>query len=303
VAASWPLVPTAGGSGEERIVGQFVPADLRPHVLGNVSVKGTASSSEEGGELILDGLLIEGKLTVLKDNLGRLRVSHTTLVPSKGGLATSTDNPAYNHSLEIVISHSLSGPIGLSGAVPALSMADSLIDGLGGSAVTAPGAAAALERCTVIGGVEVRSLEANNCVFTAPVIAIRRQIGCVRFSFVPDGSKVPRRYRCQPDLEIDEQIEAAEKNQQGSLTQTEEDEIRSWVISWLAPGFTSLRYGDPAYGQLDWRGPAQIHEGADDGAEMGVFHDLLQPQRQANLRASLDEYLRAGLQAGIIYVS
>ena len=29
-----------------------------------------------------------------------------------------------------------------------------------------------------------------------------KQSGCVRFSYVPPGSLTPRRYRCQPDLEI-----------------------------------------------------------------------------------------------------
>jgi len=36
---------------------------------------------------------------------------------------------------------------------------------------------------------------------------------------------------------------------------------------------------------------------------MGAFHDLFQPQRTANLRGSLQEYLRFGLQAGIFFAS
>jgi hypothetical protein len=36
---------------------------------------------------------------------------------------------------------------------------------------------------------------------------------------------------------------------------------------------------------------------------MGAFHHLFQPQRETNLRVRLDEYLRAGLQAGIFYES
>jgi hypothetical protein len=36
---------------------------------------------------------------------------------------------------------------------------------------------------------------------------------------------------------------------------------------------------------------------------MGVFHDLYQPQRSANLRARLDDYTPAGMKAGIIYAS
>ena len=36
---------------------------------------------------------------------------------------------------------------------------------------------------------------------------------------------------------------------------------------------------------------------------MGAFHDLLQAQRETNLRVRLNEYLRFGLDAGIVYAS
>jgi hypothetical protein len=36
---------------------------------------------------------------------------------------------------------------------------------------------------------------------------------------------------------------------------------------------------------------------------MGVFHDLFQPQREANLRARLDEFTPAGMDAGIIFAT
>jgi hypothetical protein len=48
--------------------------------------------------------------------------------------------------------------------------------------------------------------------------------------------------------------------------------------------------------------PVQIRTGAEDGSEMGVFCHLKQPQREANLRDALNEYLRSGLEAGILYV-
>jgi hypothetical protein len=34
---------------------------------------------------------------------------------------------------------------------------------------------------------------------------------------------------------------------------------------------------------------------------MGAFQRLHAPQREANLRMRLDEYLRAGLEAGVFY--
>ena len=42
---------------------------------------------------------------------------------------------------------------------------------------------------------------------------------------------------------------------------------------------------------------------AHDESEMGVMHDLYQPQRETNVRIRLDEYLRFGLKAGIFYAS
>jgi hypothetical protein len=97
----------------------------------------------------------------------------------------------------------------------------------------------------------------------------------VRFSFVPTGSLVPKRFRCIPD---DKHPDAV-------------------------PRFTSLRYGDPGYAQLRSTTDAGIREGASDEGEMGVMHPLYQPQREANVRIRLDEYLRFGLHAGIFYVT
>jgi hypothetical protein len=36
---------------------------------------------------------------------------------------------------------------------------------------------------------------------------------------------------------------------------------------------------------------------------MGAFNHLMQPQREANLRLRLEEYLPFGLEAGLIYVT
>jgi hypothetical protein len=49
--------------------------------------------------------------------------------------------------------------------------------------------------------------------------------------------------------------------------------------------------------------PEEITRGADDESEMGVFHDLFQPQRAANLRARLDEFTPAGTDARIIFAT
>ncbi|MBD2080943.1 hypothetical protein [Leptolyngbya sp. FACHB-17] len=75
------------------------------------------------------------------------------------------------------------------------------------------------------------------------------------------------------------------------------------LIEQLQPTFTSTRYGDPGYAQLNQNCAIEIRTGAEDGAEIGVFNNLKQPQRQANLQANLEEYLRFGLEAGIVYIT
>lgn len=68
------------------------------------------------------------------------------------------------------------------------------------------------------------------------------------------------------------------------------------------PAFTSLRYGQPGYCQLG-AGNQALCRGAEDGAEIGVFHDLYQPQRAAALRDVVAEYLPMSLHAGVYYLN
>jgi hypothetical protein len=109
----------------------------------------------------------------------------------------------------------------------------------------------------------------------APVLVQRRQEGCVRFCYVPPDAITPRRFHCVPD-------DAAPS---------------------ALPLFTSLRYGDPGYAQLRRTTSLAIRAGGDNDSEIGVLNALFQPQREANLRLRLDEYLRFGLHAGLFFAS
>jgi hypothetical protein len=174
-------------------------------------------------------------------------------------------------------------------------------------ATSAPGPPATLLRTTIFGLVFVQQLPlASEVIFTSVVQSMRRQGGCVRFSFVPDGSETPRRYRCQPDSEIQTETEAAEQAAAAndtSLSNADRDAIRADVLGWLQPSFTDLHYGLPGYGQLALSCPQQILTGAEDGSEMGAFSFLKQPQRVTSLRVRLNEYLPFGLEPGLIYVT
>ena len=66
----------------------------------------------------------------------------------------------------------------------------------------------------------------------------------------------------------------------------------------MFPAFVATALGEPAYFQLAGGTADEIRTGAEDGAEMGVWRHLRQPQREDNLRTSLITYLRFGLEAG-----
>ncbi|MEV5674948.1 hypothetical protein [Streptomyces sp. NPDC052179] len=255
--------------------------------------------SGDAPRIVLDGLLITGRGLHVSGPVGAVVLRHCTLVPG-----WSLEPECDPHSPEepslvldrttacVSVDHSIIGTIEVIGDEvshdpPAIHLRDSVLDATGHdrAALSAPDCRHAhavlhAHRTTVIGEVHTHAVEiAENSVFTGQLRVVRRGVGCLRFSYVPPGSRTPRRHRCQPDLV------GAERAQ----------EVR--------PLFTSERYGTPAYGRLVDGGPWQIRRGADDGSEMGVFHNLYEPQREDSLRARLAEYTPAGTDAGIIPVT
>jgi hypothetical protein len=122
----------------------------------------------------------------------------------------------------------------------------------------------------------------------------RRQLGCVRFSFVQPHCRTPRRYRCQPDLVSQAVVdEVSNVSKRPGLIASERLRVR--------PQFTSNRYGNPGYAQLAITCAKEISQGADDESEMGAFHDLFKAQREAILRQRLEEFTPADMDVGILY--
>lgn len=163
-------------------------------------------------------------------------------------------------------------------------------------------------RSSVFGQIHAHAIElGENTIFDGRITVARRQKGCLRFCYVTPESRTPRRYRCQPDLaekSIAEKMirEATDL----SLPRPDDGEIKAAKQrerSRVRPRFNSVRYSTPAYCQLAESCAQEITRGADDESEMGVFHHLYQPQRAANLRVRLDEYLPAGMDVGIIFSS
>ena len=294
------------------------------------------SGGDEQAEVSLNGLLIIGGRIRVSGTLRRLRLRHCTLVPGltldTNGIPQEPDEPSLiieSGGISIEIDHCILGGVRWHD-LSRLEIRDSIVDAtddarvaLAGPDNIAPGTVSPvggtlrLEECTVIGKVRARVMElVSNSILAARAVAgdgwdasvlvERKQAGCVRFSFVPGGARTSSRYRCQPDLEVATETEAAEKKAQSknqTLSGADRAAIRAGVLNWLKPSFTSVRYGHPGYGQLRARSPEEIREGADDEAAMGAFHDLFEPQRMTNLRIRLEEYLRFGLEAGVITVT
>jgi len=295
----------------------------RPHVrfvdaaggLTRLAVDGSPEST-----LTIDGLVMEGAIDVDADTLRALDLRHCTLVPGleidENGLAIAPTEPsltcgAGNDELEVTIDRCILGPIRAPETMRLLAIRDSIVDApeadadpapprlaIAEDATGAPGPPTTLERCTIFGEVVVRELTlASEVIFAHAVTAIRRQTGCVRYSYVDDLlSTTPRRFRCQPGLALQRRRRALGVE---TLAPVEESRVRAHV----RPEFESTRYGRPDYAQLTRTTATEVRTGAEDGAEMGAFEHLKQPQREANVRARLDEYMPYGLQPGIIFVT
>lgn len=265
-------------------------------------------AAPDTGQLTLDGLLIEGRLAL--DGPVTLDVAHCTFVPGRAltedgeTLAPDLDSivvePGGGQRPEVTLRSSIAGAIRLPASARHLVIRDAIVQafapgGVGRPAIAAtdpgdaPGPPATIERATILGEVHVRELVlASEVLFTAPVLAQRRQSGCVRFSHVPAGSQTPRRFQCQPDLALDGVTDSAER-----------DRIRAR----MTPTFVSTRFSDPSYCQLRIDSALEIRTGAANGSEMGAFSSRMNPQREANLLARLDEYLPFGLEAVLHYVT
>jgi hypothetical protein len=267
-------------------------------------------NGSNGSRFTLDGLIIEGEGLQVRGDLAELAIRHCTLVPG-WGLRHESCVPVAPERASLVLDHTsarVSVERSVIGSIQVdqdevmtepleLRIADSVLDATAPDteALGAPGWPRAhvtltVERSTVIGTVQVHAIElAANSIFDGLVSVGRRQRGCVRFCYVTPSSATPRRHGCQPDS-----AEAAAGPDEQDR-RSERDRVR--------PRFTSKRYGHPDYCRLASQCPQEIVRGADDESEMGVFHDLYEPQRLANLQARLDEYTPAGADAGVVFAT
>jgi len=287
-------------------------------------------TGSRGSRLTLDGLLVTGRGLVVQgpapdsenapggsDDLCDVTIRHCTLVPGWGlHCDCEPRRPAepslelFNSTAHIKIEHSIIGAIEVTADAAAtdpvrIEVSDTIWDATSveKQALRGPdgGIAYALlsiARATVLGEIATHAIAlAENSIFAGCVCVARRQQGCVRFCYVAPGSRTPRRYECQPDLvlqAIQDKLAGGEIFLDELEAGIETEQLR------VEPEFNSTRYGTPTYCQLADTCAEEITRGADDESEVGAFHDLYQPQRADNLRARLEEFTPAGMDAGII---
>jgi hypothetical protein len=79
--------------------------------------------------------------------------------------------------------------------------------------------------------------------------------------------------------------------------------LRAETALRVQPEYTTEAFGQPAWLQLVRSAPVELATGSEDGADMGVWCHLKQPQRAQNLKLRLEEYLPFGLEPGLIRVT
>lgn len=259
----------------------------RPVLIGDIALQGDVQT-----RLVLSGLLVDGALR-LQGPLRGVDLRHCSLVPARGGITHTGSGSA----LRLTLTHSLLGAVQAEAGLAGVSADTCVIDAAHVAplaAIRLPDTTLTLNRCTVLGTVAAGELAAGHTVFDGRVLIQHRQTGCVRFCWVPLDSKpasktalsqTPKRYRCQPDG-VRHGMPAA---------------VAAEEMLRVTPVFDSTSFGQAAYARLRSSTASEIRMGAENGAEMGVWNHLAQPQREANLRQMLDEYLRFGLEAGAIF--
>ena len=149
-----------------------------------------------------------------------------------------------------------------------------------------------LANVTVLGTSAVRALEATNVLFDEPVTVTRRQSGCVRHSWVPEGSATPRGFRCQPQLAL-----AAAREAKGApLGVSEAAQVRLSV----RPVLMDRSLDEPTVAMLHAMCPDAIVRGGEDEAEMGAFSATGWGIARANLVSLFDDFVPSALRAGVI---
>ena len=301
-----PLVVRAGADTRPVVLGRIVidavaggSVTLRGlGALGGIVVRGGGSSSSSSASSSSASSASSG--TIAADSAFTLNVEHCTLC---GPLVWSYDGGG-----TLTMANALCAALQVDERVT-ISVTDSAIDGgadtaaaIVGADGTSPCGEVDLAATTVLGTIAARETSLiENSIVTGVATFERTQGGCVRYSYVPPGSLTPQRFRCQPDLAMAAAL--AEASAAASLSSAAQQAIGAQAALRVEPVFVSREPGAGGYLQLADSGPVELAQGAESGDEMGIFHGMYNVRREANLKFRLTEYLRIGLEAGVIHAS
>ncbi|MEL7427960.1 MAG: hypothetical protein AAFN81_33545, partial [Bacteroidota bacterium] len=264
----------------------FAANRTRPYIrLGSNWRLSTGANTESFATL--DGLWLGASAAdtavIFQGDYECIQINHCTFDP--GGDTDIFGDPIHPVSLvieaqvdQLIINASILSNIEIrnGGLVEELIICDSVIHSIDPtvSAIEQPLASAQIDRTTIFGAVNVHRLFASEVLLTEIATVTDTQTGCFRFSVAPTGSRLPRPYPHAP-----------------------------MSFSDSSHWFTSRRFGDPGYAQLSETAPEELQRGAENGSEIGVFHQLANPIKADSLRNKINEYLPFGLLPQFINVT
>jgi hypothetical protein len=252
----------------------------RPCLAGALEVV----AGDEGGTLILDGLMIGGPVRV-SGNL-MLIVRHCTILTPQGEPSICAHPGGLRPSdLHVLIDSSLVGPVRLPPEGTQLDIRDSIVDGggaeaIGGAGGAGPGPQALITAATINGAARVRTVEASDSLFLCALVVEDTHRGYVRHSYLGAPSETPQRFKCLPPHDAPSGHGAPAR-----------------------PRFVSRRPGQPGYFYFSPGAPREILTGASDGLAMGAFHRLGEALRLDNFADALGEYAPYGVTVLTDYAS
>jgi len=239
------------------------------------------AGTNPAAQLLINGIWIgpKGGAThniVLKGDFSSVIFQNCTLDPGD-----ATDTNARGKKLlpvrlivegtidQLCIQSCITGPIAVSGSgeIEQLVICDSVVQSIDPSvnAIDCKLTGATIQRSTIFGKIDLDRLQASDVILTDLATVADTQDGCFRFSAAPQSSRLPRPYE-------------------------------SFLFSLDTPyWFNSRQFGQPGFAQISDEAPQQLQFGAENGEEMGVFNQLLNPIKLEGLQTKIEEYMPFGL--------
>jgi hypothetical protein len=215
------------------------------------------------GDLLELDGLLLAKPMRIEADLCELVIRHSTLVPGKARLDLTGEVK------RLLIDHTILGRVELSHP-GTITISESIVAAK--TVLRAPTATATVDRCTFLGRLHVKRLAiGQDSIFAGGLETTDRDRSEARCCSLPPGTLASSNlYSCQ-------------------------------VVE--RPRFTSQRYADPGYCQLAPECPQSIRTGAEDGGEMGAFHDRYEPHREALLSRRLAEFIPSSMTAEVVHAT